>query len=217
MVDLIDEAKRDFLIKLLATGAMAVMPCACANLNIKQSPKMVAGRSIYHLHGLVMVNGVAANENTMIKPTDSISTSRNSQIIFVVGQDAFLLRENSELYLSGNAVVSGLRLLTGALLSIFGKSRHLVTTATAGIDIRGNGLYVESRYDSTYICTCYGTTDISSIVSPDKNETIVSLHHDEARIIDADGNISPAPFMNHNDDELKLLQALVGNTAPTAS
>lgn len=52
-------------------------------------------------------------------------------------------------------------------------------------------------------------------------ETIRSLHHDAPRYILADGNagklITPAPMKNHDDEELMLVEALVGRTPPFSS
>ena len=109
------------------------------------------------------------------------------QLIFVVGKDAFILRSNGQLTLSPNdisepesnvksALVNSLRLVTGKLLSVFGKSRHSISTPTATIGIRGTGVYVEADPEESYVCTCYGTTVISAINDQASVETISSQH-----------------------------------------
>ena len=117
-----------------------------------------------------------------------------------------------------SGLVSGLRLLTGALLSVFGKREHHFSTPTATIGIRGTGLYVESEPEFSYVCTCYGTTDIAAAGDDASKETIVSRHHDAPRYVYADGasgqRIRSAPFKNHTDLELALIEALVGRTTP---
>jgi len=111
-----------------------------------------------------------------------------------------------------------LRLLTGALLSVFGKTEHQFNTPTATIGIRGTGLYVESDPELSYVCTCYGTTDISSVDDPSSSESIISSRHDEPRYIVADADsgkhIRKARFKNHTNLELAIIEALVGRELP---
>ncbi len=195
---------------------------AGAELLGKIPRELPAGQSIYDMHGSVMINGAPAGLTSIISNTDTIQTGKDSDIIFVVGKDAFILRANSTLELSGDnsLLVSGLRLVTGALLSVFGKTKHHVSTTNAAIGIRGTGIYVEAEPDLTYACTCYGTTEIAATDDPASYETIVSKHHDAPRYIltaGADGKrIQSAPFKNHTDLELTLIETLVGRTPPFA-
>lgn len=178
------------------------------------------GQSIYDMRGNVRVNGQVATMSTLIGPNDRIETGKNAQLIFAVGKDAFLLRENSRLELSGDdsILVSGLRLLSGALLSVFGKKEHHFSTPTATIGIRGTGLYVEVEPNFSYVCTCYGTTDIAALGDTASSETVVSRHHDAPRYVFGEGQsgarIRSAPFKNHTDLELALIEALVGRVPP---
>lgn len=146
-------------------------------------------------------------------------TKPGGRVVFVVGQDAFILRGGSELEIArapGEFMVETLRLVTGKLLSVFGKTRHQVRTPVATIGIRGTGLYVESEPDRSYVCTCYGETVIGAADDAAVSETVVSRHHDAARYVLADGSerLRAAPFVNHTDDELSLIEALVGRTPP---
>lgn len=216
MTNHIDSNKRDFLIKLLATGALAASPLAFATSEDNtDSIASRTGKSIYKLVGKVLINGKIATEDTIISPSDAIITTANSQLTFVVGKDAFILRENSELLMSESErhLVGSLRLTTGALLSVFGKSEHKLSTNIATIGIRGTGVYLEAHADTTYVCTCYGITEISSHLFPEKSETIVSHHH-TGRYVNANGTISTGPFINHTDDELMLIESLVGRKVP---
>lgn len=207
-----DESRRDFLIRLLATGLLATVPAARAG---KIPQKMPPGKSIFSLQGSLMVNGKPADLETLIQPNDLLKTGPGSQAIFVVGHDAFTLRENSELQLSAEgALVDGLRLATGALLSVFGKSRHKIQTPTSTIGIRGTGVYVEAQPDLSYVCTCYGTTEISA--QGGVTETVESRHHDAPKYVTSKGEILPAGFINHTDEELMLIETLVGRTPPFA-
>ncbi|MBF0220224.1 MAG: hypothetical protein HQL49_11970, partial [Gammaproteobacteria bacterium] len=190
-----------------------------------QSP-MEEGQSLYQLQGEVAVNQQAATPGTVIKPDDHIRTGSRSRVIFVVGENAFLLRENSELQFTGRPQstadsqtqeranwVDSLRLASGALLAVFGKNFRQASTSTAVAGIRGTGLYLESTPQRSYICTCYGHTQISAADDPESRIDIISQHHN-ARYIYAEGihseRITKAPFINHKDSELVLLESLVG-------
>jgi hypothetical protein len=220
------EARRDFLIRALQAGAYALagsvlLPGMARAGALGRVPReLPAGQSIYDLRGEVLVNGKPATMQTVIGHNDRIETARDGQLIFVVGKDAFLMRGGSKLELSGDdsLLVSGLRLVSGALLSVFGKKEHHFSTPTATIGIRGTGLYVEAETDRSYVCTCYGTVDIAALDDPASQETIVSQHHDAPRYIFADGpsgqRIRSAPFKNHTDLELALIEALAGRTPP---
>lgn len=207
-----DDTRRALLVRMLAAGLLSAVPGAFAGQVPRQMP---AGRSIYSLQGSLTINGAHATPDSVIRPNDLLKTGPKSQAIFVVGQDAFTLRENSELQLSGdNLLVGGLRLVTGALLSVFGKTPHNIQLATATIGIRGTGVYAETDPDLSYICTCYGITEIAS--STGEKTTVESRHHDAAKYVTAKGEILPARFINHTDEELMLIETLVGRTPPFA-
>ncbi len=223
----IEESRRQFLLNALRTGALgltgSLLPAIAGAATLGKVPrKLPTGQSIYDMHGMVKVNGAPADLASIIRNNDVIQTGKDSDVTFVVGKDAFILRANSMLELSGgnDLLVSGLRLISGALLSVFGKSRHQVSTSTAVIGIRGTGIYVEAQPELTYICTCYGTTEITAADDPSSQETIVSKHHDAPRYISSTGakgkRIQSAPFKNHTDLELMIIETLVGRTPPFA-
>lgn len=217
MADDMDETRRIFLLRALSAGLFAASPLARADLFGNVPRELPAGQSIYSLNGELRINGKLATADTAIGSNDTLITGPGSQAIFVVGKDAFILRENSELQLSGNnLLVDGLRLVTGALLSVFGKSSHQLKTPTATVGIRGTGLYVEAQPDLSYVCTCYGKTVIGAVADHANTESIESKHHDAPRYVYADGRIRPAPFVNHTDEELMLIETLVGRTPPFA-
>lgn len=218
-----EENRRRFLIKLLSLGLLGLGAGNVWAGPLGKVPRpLPAGQSIYELKGSVTVNGLPANIKTVIKQNDTVQTGHDGHIVFVVGKDAFILRANSHLELSGedNFVVIGMRLVTGALLSVFGRSRHHITTSTATIGIRGTGVYAESEPERSYVCTCYGTTEISALQDSASQETITAKHHDAPRYIHANAAtgsyIEPAPFKNHTDLELTLIETLVDRTPPFA-
>ena len=216
-----DEWRRRFLVALLATGAFSTASRSRPLFGAQPGP-MPDGKSIYLLQGNVQVNGAAATKETHIPAGALVETGDNSKIIFRVDKDAFILRADSRLQLEAadSVVVDTLRLVTGRLLSVFGRRRHTMHTSTATIGIRGTGVYAESEPDRSYICTCYGETEIASASDPNVSETIDSKHHDAPRYVLAGGAseslIQPAPFINHTDEELLLIETLVGRETPFA-
>ena len=110
-------------------------------------------------------------------------------------------------------------LVTGKLLSVFGRGPRRIATSTATIGIRGTGIYIEAEAERTYVCTCYGVVDLQASNMPAAKETVRTIHHDAPRYIYAHGEmpiqmIQTAPVMNHSDAELIMLEALVGREPP---
>ncbi len=114
----------------------------------------------------------------------------------------------------------GLRAVTGLIRPSTGKSYTLSTT-TATIGIRGTGVYAEAMPDASYVSTCYGVVDINANENPEEFENIRSVHHDAPRYVLANPEggklITPAPMKNHTDEELMLVEAIVGRTPPFSS
>ena len=218
----IDDPRRKMLVRALAggffvAGSAGILQPVHAMGKI---PKILEpGKSIYDIRGNVTVSGRKADENTVITSSDVVVTGRRSHVVFAVGKDAFVLRSNSRLELSGSGMlVNTLRLVTGKLLSVFGKTKHRIKTPNATIGIRGTGVYTEAEPEQTYICTCYGVVDLSADNDKDSTETIISQHHDAPRYIlsnEASGrNIREAPFINHTNLELQVIEGLVGREPP---
>ena len=221
------EARRRFLIHalgagLFSAGASPALWAQAQQLAAVPGP-LPAGRSVFSLNGTATVNGTPANLQTRIAPGDEIVTGPNSRIIFAVESDAFLWRSSSRMRIEGSStIISAVRMFTGALLSVFGRRKQplRLNTTVATIGIRGTGIYVEDSPDESYVCTCYGETLIQSVDDPSSSETIVSRQHDAPRYVAAagasGGRIRPAPFINHEDEELALIEALVGREPPFA-
>ena len=221
-----DDPRRRLLIKALAAGLFAsAVPQRSAWAGIFGSTpgKLPDGQSIYRLTGSVTVNDKVATLATRIGPNDTVRTGKNSEIVFVVGGQAMILRSDSQLVLQGkeekaSLLISTLRLIAGKLLSVSRNQQMKVQTTTAVLGIRGTGFYVESEPDLTYFCTCYGTTDVTSSSDPSSKETVESEHHDRPLYILANAqagqSIRPAEFKNHTDQELMLIETLVGRTPP---
>lgn len=218
----LDESRRRFLIYLLSTGAFATMPGCASGPVIHQAMatpgEMPKGKSIFQYAGSIKVNGEPATLATLILPGDVVETEDDSEIIFVVDQDAFLLRSDSQIVIPTNTVGGSYGLNRGKALSVFASKQTEIRTPTAVISIRGTGVYVESEPELSYVCTCYGVADLSPSDDPSITLTVEAEHHDDPRYILADphavNRITPAPFKNHDDQELLLIETLVGRTTP---
>lgn len=225
----VDDPRREWLIKALSTGLFATgMDMAAAQSFFGSKPaRMPAGQNIYSAVGEVRVNNEAATLSTPVKPGDTVQTGANSQVVFAVGTQAMILRSDSTLVIQqpatpqtslASTLIGGLRLLTGKLLSVSRNSPMKVITSTATIGIRGTGYYVEADPEQTYFCTCYGTTEVQATDDPQSRDMVEALHHDRPLYIVKDGgagkNIRSAPFVNHTDPELAMIEALVGRMPP---
>ena len=221
------DPRRRFLVRALSAGWLAGgvgwQAPARAALFGKLPGRLPEGRSVFEVRGEVLVNGKQADNKTVIGPADKITTGSNSYLVAAVGANAFLLRDRSVLELGGaNPLKQAMRLVTGKFLGVFGKLTDRqslsLSTPVATIGVRGTGLYAESDPDKTYLCTCYGTTDLASAQDPKAKATVTATHHDAPKYILASPEkgqrITAAPFINHTDLELMTLEALVGREVP---
>ena len=221
-----DDPRRRLLIQALSLGLFAALPGggAMAQSIFGSKPsKLPAGQSIYRISGQATVNNKEASLQTPIKPGDTVTTAKGSEIVFVVNSNAMIVRGGSTVIIeaeksSGSFFVSGLRMLTGALLSVSHNTPMRIRSSNATVGIRGTGFYIEAEPEQTYFCTCYGVTEVASTNDPDSKTTISATHHDRPIYIVNDGgrgkNIRNAPFINHTDQELTLIETLVGRTPP---
>lgn len=222
-----DDPRRRTLLQMLAAGALGTGSMA-SNLALAQilgSPptKLPPGKSVYRISGSVTVDNRPATLETKIGGGSTIQTGRDSELVYVVGESAYIARPNTQIVVetstTESAVVTGLKLLAGKLLSVFPSRRPVqLQTKVASIGIRGTGVYLESEPDQTYFCTCYGVADVSALDDPTSKETIAASHHDRPLYIVANEpvgrKIRNAPFINHTDQELMLIETLVGRQPP---
>ena len=224
--DKTDDPRRRLLIEALTAGLFtAVLPgggTLAAEVFGTGSSKLPGGRSIYRISGKVLVNGVPATLETRIFAGDTVETSKDGEIVFVVGENSMILRGGSRLELKtedkASTIVNGLRMLSGKLLSVSRNRPMQLNTITATIGIRGTGFYVEADPEQTYFCTCYGATDIAATDDKTSTDTVISKQHDKPLYIVKGAQpgqaIRRAPFLNHTDQELMLIESLVGRTPP---
>ena len=190
----------------------------------RRPAQMPPDQSIYRLSGDVRVNGAPATLQTRVRPGDTVETGEGAEVIFVLGGHSMILRGRSSLLIEpqperpGSLLAAGLRLLAGALLSVSRNQRMRLRTANATIGIRGTGWYAEAQPELTYFCTCYGIAEIAAAADPASSQTVEAKQHDRPLYVASGaplgGAIRNAPFINHTDQELALIEALVGRTPP---
>jgi hypothetical protein len=174
--------------------------------------------NIVDLTGDATVNGQKLLPNQSLQTGDQIVTGPRSTLIFAIGNSAFHMRQNTSMMVErGSSInaVSLLRLLTGAVVSVWGKggNRQIVTpTLTAGI--RGTGVYTEmfANQDGarTYFCNCYGVVDLAAGAEREVSE---STYHQAVwgeAALDGRSALTPARAINHTDEELENLALLIG-------
>ncbi len=198
--------RRDTLKAAAAWMAMGGLPAALAQQR----------SNIVQLTGDATLNGNRLSPQQAIQTGDVIQTGPGSDLVFVIGNASFQVRQNSRLSVErGNTLnaVSVLRLLTGAVASVWGKgvNRSIVMpTLTAGI--RGTGVYSEifaDRDNRNYFCNCYGTVDVGA----GTDKTVSQAEYHQAFWADANPQngrfLSPAGAINHTDEELEFLAGLI--------
>jgi hypothetical protein len=213
-----DMTRREWLLRTSA-GAAAIA-AGMAGLREALAADAVK-KGVARVRGEARIGDRPAAPGMEVRPGDVVTVGPRSEAVFVVGRDAFMARAGSRIELSGaatDAAITGLRVVTGALLSVFqpGKGRQ-IRTATATIGIRGTGIYVEVEKMRTYACTCYGEAELVPVDEPKEAELVRTKHHDQPRYIYAKGMprmIEQAPVINHTDAELILLESLVGRKVP---
>ncbi len=190
---------------------------ALGGLGLTLEPALAQSRSnVVLLHGDALLNGSPLRPDQTVQTGDTLSTGPNSMLIFVMGNSAFHIRQNTTTSVErGESLlsVSLLRILSGAVISVWskGNNRRIVTpTLTAGI--RGTGVYTEvfaQEDNRSYFCNCYGTVDVAS-----GNDALVSQasYHQSfwAESSPKGGRtLTPAKAINHTDEELETLAALI--------
>ncbi len=199
------QGRRDLLLGAAAGGAALVFP------------RTAAAAQLGEVIGELYVNGFRAPPGTKIKAGDSVLTGPETKVSFAVGEDAFMMRPLTSLKIDGSTLISGLRVLTGGLLAVFGRgAERTIRTATLTAGIRGTGVYVEASSIMSYFCTCYGEVDLECVTY--KSRLRVKSDNHKANFIygkiDSGRSIISAPVVNHSNAELAELEKMVGRTSP---
>ena len=172
--------------------------------------------NIVTLVGDAQANGNRLLPEHTIRNGDELLTGPGASLVFVMGDSSFHLRQNSRLKVEGDtdgAVVNALRLLTGGVISVWGKgAQRKITTPTLTAGIRGTGVYAEvfpEQDNRSYLCICYGVVDLEAST---ERKLVQAQYHDAhwGEPIARNGRLlTPAPQLNHTDEELEYLAQLV--------
>ena len=172
---------------------------------------------INRLEGSATVNGKPAKVGTPVNMGDRVATGPDSQAVVVMKGDAFLLRQATVIVVQGKSdgTLTDLAITAGRVLSVFAKKPVSVKASVATIGIRGTGAYLEVEPKSVYFCLCYGEALVEGAGMDTK--LVKTTHHEQPLMLRDTGGImraEPGPFQNHSDDELILLESLVGREPP---
>lgn len=171
-----------------------------------------APEGFHEQSGKVEVSGAPARPGVAIQPGDTITTGAASHAIYIIGHDVHLQRAESVVQIAGDSVRSGLRVVSGKILSVFGKGDKKILTPTATIGIRGTACYIEAEENRIYFCLCYGRAEVAPSRRPEQPEIVETSYHDRPMFINGYGEqvMSPSTVRNHSDAELMMLEALAG-------
>lgn len=180
-------------------------------------------KGINSLSGNVTVNGNPAKAGAPVKPGDKVSTSNGSSAVLVIGKDGFLLRDSTTVTFQESktkpGVVESVLVTTGKILAVFAKRTEeslIIEVPHATVGIRGTGCYLEVHDARTYFCLCYGEAAVNGVGMP-QPKILKTTHHENPVWLDDRGGImkvEKASFVNHNDDELIMLEKLNGREPP---
>ncbi|MEE4300610.1 MAG: hypothetical protein V2J24_14315 [Pseudomonadales bacterium] len=222
----LSDGRRRVLLGMLATGVFAVPGVAvvgCSSVVGRRPERLPPDRSVLRAEGGFSVNGSAGNDATLVRPGDEVETGPDGGLVFVVGETALFARPSTRLRLvpdAGGTRLERVALEAGAVLTVFPERVHRIETPLAVVGIRGTGVYAAVETGRDYICTCYGTVYIGARSDPASSETIESVRHDAPRYVLASGasgtRLRAAPFRDHSDAELLMLESLVGREPPYA-
>lgn len=174
---------------------------------------------IRSLKGTVLVNGAPAKEGQLVLEGDTIATGRASEVTYVMGNNAYLMREHSHVQFGSEGAVAILRVVTGKVLAVFGPGAKRIDMPTVTAGIRGTACYIETTDSQTYFCLCYGTAELTPKADPGQARTVATEYHDSPFFVGTNRTeplFHSAPVINHHDYELTLLEALVGRQPPFA-
>ena len=198
--------RRDTLKAVAAWVAMGGLPVAMAQQR----------SNIVELSGDALLNGARLQAGQTIQTGDQLQTGPGARLLFAMGNASFLVRQNTTMTVERGAsltAVSFLRLVTGAVASVWGKgSSRVIVTPTLTAGIRGTGVYAEVQPEQasrTYFCNCYGSVDLTA--GAGKAQSTSEYHQSFWSETGPQGasQLRPAGYLNHTDEELEMLAALI--------
>jgi hypothetical protein len=209
--------RRDFILRLVAGGTFGAAGLSGFMSRALARGDLPAASGVHQIQGSATVNGRPAKAGTPLAGTEKVATGPASMSVLVIRDDAFLLRENTSIEFAGSkGVVSSVLIETGRALAVFGKKPMTIRAANTSIGIRGTGAYFEVDLREVYFCLCYGEADVDGPGMPTPIR-VKTTHHEQPLLLTETGGVmkaSPGAFRNHTDEELTMLEALVGREPP---
>lgn len=169
-----DIKKRKSLEKIINLGAISALSPLFAIQSVLASQAAVI-QGIRTLQGQVWINGRLAKVGDLVRRTDRITTGKQAHVVYVIGEEAYLQRDQSEV-LFGEDAQQFFRVITGKLLAVFGRGEKTLHTPVATMGIRGTGCYFEVEPERTYFCLCYGWTHLQPTANPQQAMRYTSFH-----------------------------------------
>lgn len=208
--------RREWLRRMAASGALGAAGLTGFISRALAKGDLPTVPSVHRLDGSATVNGKPAKAGTPVSLGDKVATGAGSQAVVVMNGDAFLMRADTSIELRGrDGTLDRLLVGTGRVLSVFAKKPLTIQAAHASIGIRGTGAYLEVEPGTVYFCLCYGEAVIEGAgMAP---RAVKTVHHEQPLMLNETGGamqVVPGPFRNHSDDELILLESLVGREPP---
>ena len=196
-----------------------VMKAAAAWMVTGGFPAAIAQQrsNVVQLTGDALLNGKRLVPDQTIQTGDQLQTGPGSNLVFVMGNSSFLVRQNSLITVERGTTlntVSLLRIATGAVASVWSKgSSKSIVTPTLTVGIRGTGLYTEvmpSSDNRTYFCNCYGIVELNAGGSQKLSEA--KYHQSfwaEKELTPNKTRLIPTGLLNHTDEEMEFLARLI--------
>lgn len=217
------ESRRNRLKQMAAIGLLGPAGISGLIQDALAKGDLPAVSGINTLSGSATVNGQSAKIGTPVKPGDRVATSNGSYAVVVVGKDAYLLRDRTTVIFeeskSNPGLLASVLIATGKVLSVFNKRGDKgvsIKLPNATVGIRGTGCYIEIQEGRSYFCLCYGEASIDGPGMP--NAAVIKTTHHESPVWLSDRGgimkVEKAGFVNHNDDELIMLEKLNGREPP---
>jgi hypothetical protein len=166
-----DDPRRRLLIQMLAAGfftGTAASREALAQICGSPPSKLPEGKSIYRISGDVTVDGKKADLGTKVVGGSTIQTGRDSELVYAVGESAYIARPNTQIVVETSTqeagVVTGIKLLAGKAAVGVPEPPPGAAADQDRVDRHPRNRRVprDRTPEQTYFCTCYGVADVAS-------------------------------------------------------
>ncbi|HEY4540759.1 MAG TPA: hypothetical protein VIG66_00115 [Noviherbaspirillum sp.] len=206
--------RRRVLRRMTAAGGFALAPV------LLHAAPDASGSNVQRLQGEVRIDSKPLRAEQSIGYGQKLETGDGAELVFVTGAGAFLMRENSALVLEQQAGMQLMRVWSGKVLAAFGSGQRHIDTPTAAIGLRNAACYIEVEPARTYFCLCRGRALLAPKGDPNRRKSLRAERHEYPVYIDRSAGpaaVLAAHVVNHEDEELAMLEALVGRKSAFAA